>query len=315
MKLAHPPRMFSFILISFTFLLIQFGVVNHFIAIPNQSRYYSPEITQSIPDTNASEIVILEKEPSPLTSTSIFTEPAYPSEVERFTELDEPRSPGSHTSDPPAEDYSAQPVTSGPVPLNIEDGPSLIPYVDAMGGAASVVAENSLDERNHDPEFEMFVEEVTNGDPETITGIYAAGLFSLRVLQQPPQDLAFVSTEDGTATQFQSPSQFGVLGMLAHNFLSGKLFFSLTLGQEIRIIFGSGSYRSYRVSNIADFERLTRFDIRSDFRDLQSNDLLSSKDMFARFYQGDNFLTLQTCLEGNGYSNWGVRMISAVPVN
>jgi hypothetical protein len=75
-----------------------------------------------------------------------------------------------------------------------------------MAGAASYTPDVQGEELSDDPGFDSFLEQVANGDPETITGVYVAGLLSLRVLQQPAEDVAFVSNEDGTATQFQSPS-------------------------------------------------------------------------------------------------------------
>jgi hypothetical protein len=303
MKLARPPKTFTFIFISLIFLIVQFSFVNRYMGYTNQDPLPKPENTQSIPDTYLPVVVdtIIDHSAS---RASAFA-PA-DSAGEDYSTLSskkvEPLSSDALLEEISSAEFYAESLRAETLP---ESATSPGEVLDGVG----LVVEN-----NNDLEFERFLEEVTNGDEYTITGIYVAGLFRLRVLQQPPQDAAYVSNEDGTATQFQSPALYGVIGMLAHNFLSGKHFYSLVPGQEIRIIYGNGSFRNYQITGFADFERMTRFDIRSDFRDLQTDELVSSRDLFARFYQDGNYLTLQTCLEGEGYSNWGVRMISAVPM-
>jgi hypothetical protein len=315
MKLAHSPRTFSFVFIAFSFLLLQFGLINHFIVSPNPEPLPIPENTQAIPDTNLPDGAILEIEES-----SLFAGASGTSNLD--VELDPQRYSGvdpSFFSAPvpeysPSAEYDAEPLLAASAPRELEELSAEFPPPGAMGGAASYTPEVLVEEIPDDPDFDTFLEQVAHGDPETITGVYVAGLLSLRVLQQPAEDVAFVSNEDGTATQFQSPALYGVIGLLAHNFLSGKHFLSLVPGQEIRIVYGSGSYKRYQVSSISDYERLTRFDIRSDFRNIETDAVLSSKDLFTDFYREGNYLTFQTCLEGAGYSNWGVRMISAVPI-
>lgn len=307
MKLAQSPKTFTLIFISFTFLIVQFGLVNRFLAFSDQDQLPNPETTQSIPDTYLPVVIDSTVEKSPaVASASTLPEPAVEFKSGSSIEPEATTPPDTIYLDELATDSQAEALLLEALPENNETAP---PSDGALGGAVRVV------QHDNDPEFESFVEEVTNGAADTVTGVYVADLIKLKVLQQPAQDVAFVSNEDGTATQFQSPALYGVIGLLAHNFLSGKHFFSLAPGQEIRIVYGSGSFRRYQVSAIADFERMTRFDIRSDFRDLKTNELLSSKDLFARYYREGNYLTLQTCLEGGGYSNWGVRMITAVPID
>jgi hypothetical protein len=301
MKLAHSPKTFTFIFISFAFLTIQFGLINHFLAFQDQDPFLKSASTQSIPDTYLPVVVDTVVDQAPSESTS----PGHVVEIESSfsPSPDTPFSSGGFLEDTESTEF----YTESPVGITLADVSDAAP--EASGGAG-IVSQEFVD-----LEFESFVEEVKNGDADTVTGLYVAGLFKLKVLQQPPQDVAFVSNELDTATQFQSPALYGVIGLLAHNFLSGKQFYSLVPGQEIRVIFGNGIFRRYKVSDFSDFERMTRFDIRSDFRDLKTDEILSSKELFARFYREGNYLTLQTCLEGGGYSNWGVRMISAVPID
>jgi hypothetical protein len=315
MKLATSPRPFTFVIISLSLLIVQFGFINHFLAFPEQGQPPTPEPTQSIPETYL-PVVIDTAANQNSSGAGIASSPQLADdEFLPYTEtVADTIAETVATAVPLLEENASTDTNNGSLVEEasssiFETSPVEIPPLEATNGDGALI------EQGTDSDFESFRQEVTNGDSDTVTGIYVAGLFRLRVLQQPPQDVGYVSSEDGTATQFQSPALYGVIGLLAHNFLSGKQFFNLALGHEIRIVFGSGSFSKFRVSGIADFERMTRFDIRSDFRDLQTDELLSSKDLFARFYREGNYLTLQTCLEGDGISNWGVRMISAVPID
>jgi hypothetical protein len=315
MKLAHSPRTFSFIFVAFSFLLLQFGLINHFIVSPDQEPLPIPDNTQAIPDTNLPDAAVLEiEDSSPLPGVSGTSNPDMELDPQRYSGVDPSFFSAPVPEYSPSVEYDAEPLPAVSAPRALEDVSAQLPPAGAMGGAASYTPDVLVEEIPDDPDFDSFLEQVAHGDPETITGVYVAGLLSLKVLQQPAEDVAFVSNEDGTATQFQSPALYGVIGLLAHNFLSGKHFLNLVPGQEIRIVYGNGSYKRYQVSSISDFERLTRFDIRSDFRDIETDAVLSSKDLFTDFYREGNYLTFQTCLEGAGYSNWGVRMISAVPI-
>jgi hypothetical protein len=164
------------------------------------------------------------------------------------------------------------------------------------------------------PSLEEFVGQVADGREGVLTGVYVAGVMSLKVLQQPDGDASFISAEEGTATQFQSSTFYGVVGLLAHNFLSGRHFKELNPGQKVTLIYGDGSLENYRVTDIANFERLVQGDLRSNFRDLSSNSEWTVDEVFNQFYTGDRHLTLQTCIEKDGVWNWGVQFIIAEPV-
>lgn len=166
----------------------------------------------------------------------------------------------------------------------------------------------------HTDGLTTFIQSVTNGQSEVIVGLYAEDVLALHVVQQPVGEAGFVSYDAGTATLFQSALPFGVTGLLAHNFLSGKSFFSLQTGQEVDIIYGDGSLKAYRIDMISDFQRVAELDLRSDFQDIHSGDRITSSEVFNRFYTGPPHLTLQTCLEKNGDLNWGVRFIVAQPI-
>jgi len=163
----------------------------------------------------------------------------------------------------------------------------------------------------HPAKLDAFVRQVSNGQAGIVTGLYVDGVVALRVVQQPQGNPAFISTEDQTATQFQSAAPFNVVGLLAHNFLAGRDFFSLNVGQDLILVYGDGSLQHYRVSEIGDYQRLTLSDLRSDFLELSDNQKLTTDQVFAKYYQQPNRLTLQTCIEHDGVWDWGVRFITA----
>jgi hypothetical protein len=165
------------------------------------------------------------------------------------------------------------------------------------------------------PSLEEFSRQVSDGQSDQVRGLYVPHVLALRVIPQPPGDPGFISAEDGTATLFQTASYFGVTGLLAHNFLSGRDFFRLNTGQELNLIYGDGHTRHYRVSQIDDFQRLSINDLRSNFLELSSGIEKTADQVFADFYQGQPHLTLQTCIERDGEWSWGVRFIRADPTD
>jgi hypothetical protein len=164
-----------------------------------------------------------------------------------------------------------------------------------------------------DPSLDVFIHQVANGQAGVVRGLFVQNLLALRILQQPINDPGYVAREEGTATQYFRAGLSGTVGLLAHNYLSGQLFFNLTKGQDLVLIFGDGKAEKYQVSEINDFERLTRSDMNSNFLELSTNQTTTATQVFARYYQKNHALTLQTCIARDGVADWGVRFILANP--
>lgn len=160
-------------------------------------------------------------------------------------------------------------------------------------------------------ELVEFSRRVVNGKAGALCGVYDAGVLALRVVQQPEGDAAFISDEDGTATQFQKADSYGAVGLLAHNTLAGRDFFKITAGQELILIECDGRAEPYRVAQIADYQRLTLGDLRSDFLSLDTNERQTADQVFDKFYQRPHQLTLQTCIRRGEEASWGVRFVVA----
>jgi hypothetical protein len=165
------------------------------------------------------------------------------------------------------------------------------------------------------PALQKFINEVTDGEAGIVRGVHVPDVLTLPVLQQPQKNPAYVSEENDTVTQFQSAAQFGVTGLLAHNYLSGELYYNIEVGQEVVIVMGDGATRKYQVTGIYRFKKLSPDSLRSNLIDLSDGKTLTTSQVFSRFYRGDHKVTFQTCLEGEGKLNWGLTFIVADPLD
>ncbi len=143
--------------------------------------------------------------------------------------------------------------------------------------------------------------------------VSAEGGFSLPVIQQPPDNPVYVSNKPDLITQFSTPAENGVTGLLAHNYRSGKEFYKLTIGQRVTVRYDKGVTRHYRVVSINRFQKLDRSSIFSDLIDLTTAKRMTSTELFNRFYRGPHHVTFQTCLEGDGHPDWGLYFVVAEP--
>jgi hypothetical protein len=165
-------------------------------------------------------------------------------------------------------------------------------------------------------ELTQFVAQV---DPDqsdhVLHGVHVTGTLALEVEQQPTGNSTYVSNRLRAATQFKNAADNGVVGLLAHNFLSGGLFYSLKIGQEVHLVYGDGQIENYRVSEIERFQKLDPASLSGDLVELSTGRRFTTNQVFQRFYTGGDHVTFQTCLAGGGLSNWGLVFIVAKPVH
>lgn len=136
----------------------------------------------------------------------------------------------------------------------------------------------------------------------------------LPIVQQPQGETNYVSSNAGEVTQFSSASQYGNVGLLAHNFLSGKSFSHLTVGQEIHLQYEDGNTENFVVTEILSYQALDPKNPFSSFQNLNNKEeVLSAQEMFERVYEGNHHITFQTCIAKNGVSSWGRLFVVAVP--
>lgn len=163
------------------------------------------------------------------------------------------------------------------------------------------------------PAFGDFAKSVQNGKEDTLRGVYVNNVLALPVIQQPSGNPGYVSSADGEITQFGMASQYGNIGLLAHNHLSGKLFSQLAVGQEVRLVYGDGKTETFVITEVMSYQALQPTSPYSSFRNLSKEETLNAEQMFKRVYLGDRHVTFQTCIESNGNTSWGRLFIIAIP--
>ena len=163
------------------------------------------------------------------------------------------------------------------------------------------------------PDFTVFSQAVQNGKADALRGVYVPNVMALPIVQQPSGNAGFVSDNDTQATQFAMASQFGNVGLLAHNYLSGKSFSQIAVGQEVRLVYGDGRVEYFIVTEILQYQALEPNSPWSSFRNLNDNTILNAEQMFKRVYAGDRHVTFQTCIQAEGISSWGRLFVVAVP--
>ena len=163
------------------------------------------------------------------------------------------------------------------------------------------------------PTFLDFSKSVQNGQADMLRGVYASNVLALPIAQQPSGNAGYVSSNDGEATQFRMASQFGNVGLLAHNHLSGKSFSGLAVGQEIRLVYGDGRVEYFVVKEVLKYQALQPNSPYSSFKNPDKSETLTAEQMFKRVYFGDRHITFQTCINAEGNASWGRLFVIAVP--
>ena len=180
--------------------------------------------------------------------------------------------------------------------------------IPVTGSSAEEVSANVV------PSLNDFVAAVSNGDATVVRGVYVPDVFALRVQQQPVGQAGHVTSVVGGVSQFGYAAQSGVTGLIAHNYLSGELFFNLEIDQEVIVVYGDGSEQRYVVRDLQQYQALSPNSPYSDFLNLDTNEKLSSTDLFNKVYTGAHHVTFQTCIANNGNLTWGRLFVIAEPL-
>jgi hypothetical protein len=180
-------------------------------------------------------------------------------------------------------------------------------FPQAVASVGSVGARPSGSRGISEPEATVDVEAVLSG-----VSIQDDGSFP--VVQQPPGDTNYVSKNDGEVTQFASASRYGNIGLLAHNYLSGRFFSQLRIGEEIQLVYNDGQVETFVVTEILRYKALDPKSPYSSFQNLEDQDeILTVSQMFDRAYEGVRHVTFQTCISAEGNSSWGRLFVIASP--
>jgi len=163
------------------------------------------------------------------------------------------------------------------------------------------------------PNFLTFVESVKDGNADILKGVYVPDALALPIVQQPIGNPGFVSQIDGIVTQFSMAAEVGNVGLLAHNHLAGQEFYKLSVGDEVRLVYGDGKIEYFTVSELLQYQALQPYSPYSEFRDLESGVTINAEEMFRKAYRGERHVTFQVCIEANGIDAWGRLFIIAQP--
>ena len=164
------------------------------------------------------------------------------------------------------------------------------------------------------PRFADFSQTVQNGEADVLRGVYVPNVLALPVVQQPAGNAGYVSTRLGQATQFSMAAQYGNVGLLAHNTLSGRSFSGLAVGQEVRLVYGGGKVEYFVITEILQYQALQPDSTQSDFRDLAGGGTITAGQLFERVYAGERHVTFQTCIAAEGNLSWGRLFVLAKPL-
>ncbi len=192
-------------------------------------------------------------------------------------------------------------------------------YIAEDGGGIPFTSVRSsilkTDKKNGLPDLQAFIASVTNGQNGVPTGVYAPGVLALKIIQQPKDNAAFVSTQPDRLTQFRMASSYLTVGLLAHNFLAGAKFFNLQINQQIILVLGDGSLEYYKVSDIQAYQALSPTNPYSNFISPDGQKTLSSEEVFKQVYEKGNQLVFQTCIQKGDEDSWGRLFVIADKVD
>lgn len=178
------------------------------------------------------------------------------------------------------------------------------------------VRENSSDWNLSEPalpDYQNFVEIVRNGEPGVLRGVYVPGVLALPIVQQPVGNPGYVSSNKDEITQFKMAAEAGIVGLLAHNYLSGAIFTNLAEGQEVRLVYGDGTVEYFEIDQVLEYQALQPYSPTSQFRDLETDIVITAEQLFNKVYRGERHVTFQTCIDAYGNSSWGRIFIIAQP--
>ena len=159
-----------------------------------------------------------------------------------------------------------------------------------------------------------FVTTLYVGQPRQVVTVDVPGTFSYSVVQQPLNEPDFVSSDPEIVTQFRLASEYGTMGLLAHNTLAGSEFYNLEKGQRITLTYADMRTQDFIVREFLSYQAMDPTSPFSEFKSLDGEGhKVSSTDLFNMVYTKTGQAVLQTCIAANGDPNWGRYFVIADP--
>ncbi len=161
------------------------------------------------------------------------------------------------------------------------------------------------------PDLSSFRASVLTGNRKVVTGVFVDGVLALPVVQQVCR--MCVSRAQNTVTQFAWAAKYGVKGLIAHDYLSGKLFYGLRPGQRVDLIYGDGRVEYYWITEVERYRQTIPGDTATGYIDLSTGRGYDVEGMFRKVYMGSDHVTFQTCIAKDGNLSWGMLFAIAEP--
>ena len=150
---------------------------------------------------------------------------------------------------------------------------------------------------------------------DVLRELYIDNLITLQIVQQPVGNSNFVTQLSNSVTEYKTASDFGTVGLLAHNYLAGQYFFHISPGQEIELVYEDNRTKSFVVTDIQRYQALLPNSPSSDFTDLSTGETFTASQLFKKVYKNQTgHLVLQTCIKAQQNPSWGRLFIIAEPV-
>lgn len=146
--------------------------------------------------------------------------------------------------------------------------------------------------------------------PETPVRVYAPGVFNFPIVGQ---DQGEVTGQADEVSLFEGPFlEYGVVGLLGHDYLAGSEFYELEQGDWLIVWLEGGGLEAYQIAEIRQFQAVGSVYPFQAFADLETGTVLSEEEVFEAMYRRPGGLVLQTCIDGGwGLAFWvGEKMYS-----
>jgi hypothetical protein len=163
------------------------------------------------------------------------------------------------------------------------------------------------------PNFSTFADNVQDGEAGVLKGVYVPDSLAFPIIQQPVGNPGYVSQTPDVVTQFGMAAEVGNVGLLAHNHLAGQAFTNLKIGDEVRLVYGDGKIEYFTVTQLLQYQALQPYSPYSEFRNLESDLIITAEELFRDVYRGDRHVTFQVCIAANGIDAWGRLFVIAQP--
>jgi len=150
---------------------------------------------------------------------------------------------------------------------------------------------------------------------DVLSALYLNDSTALQIAQQPVGNSNFVTSFPNYVTEYQAATNYGTIGLLAHNYLAGEYFFQISPGQEIELVYSDNHTVRFIVTEIQRYQALSPNSPSSDFINLVNGDYLTASQLFNKVYRDQSgHLVLQTCIYADKNPTWGRLFIIAEPV-